>query len=381
MAEKRDYYEVLGVNKSASGDEIKRAYRKLAKKYHPDLNPDDKEGAEKKFKEATEAYEVLSDAQKKQQYDQFGHAAFDQAAGGGYGAGGFGGFDGFDMGDIFSSFFGGGFGGGQRSNPNAPKRGRDLSYNVDLTFEEACFGVEKDISINHLEKCTSCGGNGAASGTSPETCPVCHGSGQVRAVQRTAFGSFQSVRPCDSCGGKGTIIKTPCADCHGEGSVRKPKKVRVKIPAGIDDGQQVYVRGEGDAGFKGGASGDLILNIRVRRHKLFVRQGYDVLCDYPISFVQATLGAEVQVPTVDGKVSYTIPEGTQPGTVFRLRGKGIPKINSTQRGDQYVTVKVEIPKGLSEKQKAMLREFDDNVEPSKYKQSKTFFEKMKEIFK
>ena len=380
MAEKRDYYEVLGVDKSSSPEEIKKAYRKLAKKYHPDLNPEDQEGAEKKFKEATEAYEVLSDATKKQQYDQFGHAAFDQTAGGGYGGGGFGGFDGFDMGDIFSSFFGGGFG-GQRSNPNAPKRGRDLSYVVDLTFEEACFGVEKDISINHLENCSNCNGSGSAPGTSPETCPVCHGSGQVRTVQRTAFGNFQSVRPCDSCGGKGTIIKTPCNECHGEGTVRKSKKVRVKIPAGIDDGQQVYVRGEGDAGTKGGPSGDLILNIRVRKHKLFVRQGYDILCDYPISFVQATLGAEVQVPTVDGKVSYQIPEGTQPGTVFRLRGKGVPKINTNQRGDQYVTIKVEIPKGLNEKQKDLLRTFDDSVDASKYKQSKSFFDKMKEIFK
>lgn len=381
MADKRDYYEVLGVDKNATPDEIKKAYRKLAKKYHPDLNPDDKEGAEQKFKEATEAYEVLSDAEKKQKYDQFGHAAFDPTAGGGYGGGGFGGFDGFDMGDIFNSFFGGGFGGGQRSNANAPQRGRDITYNLDLTFEEACFGAEKDVTVNHLERCPSCQGSGAAAGTSPETCPACHGTGQVRSVQRTAFGSFQSVRPCDSCGGRGAIIKTPCTACHGEGSVRKPKKVRVKIPAGIDDGQQVYVRGEGDAGSKGGPSGDLILNIRVRRHKLFVRQGYDILCDYPISFVQAALGAEVQVPTVDGKVSYHIPEGTQPNTVFRLRGKGIPKINSTQRGDQYVTIKVEIPKGLNEKQKDLLRHFDENVDASKYKQSKTFFEKMREIFK
>ncbi len=379
MADKRDYYEVLGVGKNATSDEIKKAYRKLAKQYHPDLNPDDKEGAEAKFKEATEAYEVLSDADKKQRYDQFGHAAFDQTAGGGGYSGGFGGFDGFDMGDIFSSFFGGGFG-GQRSNPNAPQRGRDISYAVDLTFEEACFGVEKDITVNHLEKCSECNGSGAEKGTAPETCPTCHGTGQVRAVQRTAFGSFQSVRPCDSCGGKGTIIKSPCSSCHGEGNIRKPKKVRVKIPAGIDDGQQVYVRGEGDAGKKGGPSGDLILNIRVKRHKLFVRQGYDILCDYPISFVQATLGAEVQVPTVDGKVSYNIPEGTQPGTVFRLKGKGVPKINSNQRGDQYVTVKVEIPKGLNDKQKDLLREFDNNVDSSKYKQSKTFFDKMKELF-
>ena len=378
MADKRDYYEVLGVDKSASPDEIKKAYRKLAKKYHPDLNPNDKEGAEAKFKEATEAYEVLSDAQKKQQYDQFGHAAFDQTAGGGYGAGGFGDFD---MGDIFSSFFGGGFGGGQRRNPNAPRRGRDLGYTVDLTFEEACFGTEREISINHLEKCSECGGNGAAKGTSPTTCPTCHGTGQVSTVQRTPLGSFQSVRPCDSCGGKGTINKNPCSHCGGEGNVRKSKKVRVKIPAGIDNGQQVYVRGEGDAGTNGGAAGDLILNVRVRSHKLFIRQGYDILCDYPISFVQATLGAEVQVPTIDGKVSYSIPEGTQSGTVFRLKGKGVQKLNSNQRGDQYVTIKVEIPKGLSESQKDILRQFDENIDPSKYKQRKSFFDKMKDIFK
>ena len=375
MADKRDYYEVLGVDKSASPDEIKKAYRKLAKKYHPDLNPNDKEGAEAKFKEATEAYEVLSDSQKKQQYDQFGHAAFDQTAGGGYGGYG-GGFGDFDMGDIFSSFFGGGFG-GQRQNPNAPRRGRD----IDLTFEEACFGAEREISINHLEKCSECGGTGAEKGTTPTTCPTCNGTGQVRTVQRTPLGNFQSSRPCDTCGGKGTINKNPCSHCGGNGNMRKNKKVRVKIPAGIDNGQQVYVRGEGDAGTNGGAAGDLILNVRVRNHKLFVRQGYDILCDYPISFVQATLGAEIQVPTIDGKVSYSIPEGTQSGTVFRLKGKGVQRLNSTQRGDQYVTIKVEIPKGLSESQKDLLRQFDDKVDPSKYKQRKSFFDKMKDIFK
>lgn len=378
MADKRDYYEVLGVEKGASGDEIKKAYRKLAKKYHPDLNPNDKEGAEAKFKEATEAYEVLSDDNKRRQYDQFGHAAFDQTAGG-YGGGGAG-FDGFDMGDIFSSFFGGGFG-GQRQNPNAPQRGRDIAYNIDLTFEDACFGTEREISINHLEKCEECNGSGAAKGSSPTTCPTCHGTGQVKTVQRTPLGNFQSVRTCSSCGGKGTIIKEPCRKCGGKGTVRNGKKVRVKIPAGIDNGQQVYIRNEGDAGANGGPNGDLILNVRVKPHKIFIRQGYDVLCDYPISFVQATLGAEVQVPTIDGKVSYTIPEGTQTGTVFRLKGKGIQKVNSTQRGDQYVTIKIEIPKDLSESQKDILRHFDEKVDSSKYKQRKSFFEKMKEMFK
>ena len=379
MADKRDYYEVLGVEKGASADEVKKAYRKLAKKYHPDLNPDDKEGAEAKFKEATEAYEVLSDDTKRQQYDQFGHAAFDQTAGGGYG-GGFGGFDGFDMGDIFSSFFGGGFG-GQRRNPNAPQKGRDIVYNIDLSFEEACFGVEQEIAINHLEKCDECSGSGAKKGTSPTTCPTCHGTGQVTTVQRTPLGNFQSSRPCSSCGGKGTIIKEPCQKCAGKGTVRTSKKVRVKIPAGIDNGQQVYVRGEGDAGANGGPNGDLILSVRVKPHKLFVRQGYDILCDYPISFVQATLGAEIEVPTIDGKVSYNIPEGTQSGTVFRLKGKGVQRVNGTQRGDQYVTITVEIPKGLSENQKDILRQFDDTVDSSKYKKRKSFFEKMKDSFK
>lgn len=376
MADKRDYYEVLGVDKNASADEIKKAYRKLAKKYHPDLNPNNKEEAEANFKEASEAYEVLSDAQKKQQYDQFGHAAFDQTAGG-YG----GGFDGFDVSDIFSSFFGGGFGGGNsRANANAPRRGRDLSYSIDLTFEEACFGVEKDITITHMEHCADCKGTGAAPGTSPVTCTACHGTGQVKTVQRTPLGNFQSVRTCDVCGGKGTVIKETCTSCGGKGNVRKSKKLKVKIPAGINNGQQIPIRGNGDAGTNGGPAGDLLLNIRVKNHKLFVRQGYDILCDYPISFVQATLGAEVKIPTIDGEVSYTIPEGTQNGTVFRLKNKGVQKLNSTQRGDQYVTVKIEIPKGLSEKQKEILRHFDESVDPSQYKQRKSFFEKVKELF-
>lgn len=379
MADKRDYYEVLGVDKNASADEIKKAYRKLAKKYHPDLNPNNKEEAEANFKEASEAYEVLSDTQKKQQYDQFGHAAFDQTAGGygGYG----GGFDGFDVSDIFSSFFGGGFGGGSsRANANAPRRGRDLSYSIDLTFEEACFGVEKDITITHMEHCSDCKGTGAAPGTSPVTCTACHGTGQVKTVQRTPLGNFQSVRTCDVCGGKGTVIKETCTSCGGKGNVRKSKKLKVKIPAGINNGQQIPIRGNGDAGTNGGPAGDLLLNIRVKNHKLFVRQGYDILCDYPISFVQATLGADVKIPTIDGEVSYTIPEGTQNGTVFRLKNKGVQKLNSTQRGDQYVTVKIEIPKGLSEKQKEILRHFDESVDPSQYKQRKSFFEKVKELF-
>lgn len=374
---------MLGVQKGASADEIKKAYRSLAKKYHPDLNPGDKaKAAEEKFKEATEAYEVLSDPDKRQRYDQFGHAGVDpnMGGGGGYGSyeGGFGGFE-----DIFDTFFGGGFGGGgSRRNANAPQRGRDIRYNVDLSFEEACFGAEKEINVTHMEACPDCKGSGAAPGTQPVTCSVCGGSGQVRSVQRTPFGSFQSVRPCDTCGGSGKVIKEPCRTCHGDGKVRKSKKLTVKIPAGIDNGQDVYLRGEGDVGSKGGANGDLILNIRVRKHRLFTRQGIDIFCDCPVTFVEATLGAELQVPTIDGKVAYSIPEGTQPDTVFRLKGKGVPRLNGNgQRGDQYVKIKVEIPKNLTEKQKSVLLQFDESVDMSKYREKKNFFEKMKDLFK
>ncbi len=382
LAEKRDYYEVLGVDRSASADEIKKAYRRLAKKYHPDLNPGDKaKVAEEKFKEASEAYEVLSDADKKSRYDQFGHAGVDPQAGGGYGGGFGGGFGGFD--DIFSSFFGGGFGGGAtRRNPNAPQRGRDLKYAVDLTFEQACFGCEIEINVNRSEKCDSCGGSGAEKGTSPTTCSVCHGTGQVTTVQRTAFGSFQSSRPCTSCGGTGKIITNPCKECRGEGSVRKTRKVKVKIPAGIDNDQMISLSGQGDSGKNGGPAGDLLVVTRVKRHKLFTRQGYDVMFDFPITFVEAALGAEVKVPTVDGEVSYNIPEGTQTGTVFRIKGKGIPRLHGNgARGDQYVKILVEIPKNLTEKQKDILRQFGDTVEPAKYKERKSFMDKVKEFLK
>ncbi len=385
MAEKRDYYEVLGVDKSASADEIKKAYRKLAKKYHPDLNPGDKaKAAEEKFKEASEAYEILSDSDKKSRYDRFGHAGVDPQAGGGYGGGygdfggGFGGFE-----DIFSSFFGGGFGGGQsRRNPNAPQRGRDLKYAVDLTFEQACFGCEIELNVNRTERCDSCMGSGAEKGTSASTCSVCHGTGQVTSVQRTAFGNFQSTRPCSSCGGTGKVIQNPCKSCRGEGTVRKSRKVKVKIPAGIDNDQIISVSGQADAGKNGGPAGDLLVVTRVKKHKLFTRQGYDIMCDFPITFVEATLGAEIKVPTVDGEVTYTIPEGTQTGTVFRLKGKGVPKLHGGgARGDQYVKIKVEIPKNLTEKQKDILRQFDDNVEPNKYKERKSFVDKVKEFLK
>lgn len=380
MADKRDYYEVLGVDKNASADEIKKAYRKLAKKYHPDLNPDDKEGAEAKFKEASEAYEVLSDADKKARYDQFGHAGVDPNAAAGYGGGGFGGFGGFedfDLGDIFGSFFGGS---ASRRNQNGPQRGRDVRMNIDLTFEEACFGTKKDVTVSHMEECHTCHGSGAAPGSKPTRCSNCGGTGQVRSVQRTPFGNMQSVRTCEVCRGKGTIINDPCKSCRGEGSLRNSKKISVNIPGGIDTGQTLNVRGEGDIGKNGGPAGDLLITVRVKPHKLFVRQGSDIMCDYPITFVQATLGGEVKVPTVDGSVTYNIPEGTQPGTVFRLKGKGAVKLNGTTRGDQYVKIQVEIPKGITEKQKDLLRQFDDSVDPSKYKRRKSFGEKIKDFF-
>ena len=381
MAEKRDYYEVLGVPKTATADELKKAHRKLAKKYHPDLNQGEKaKEAEEKFKEVSEAYEVLSDPEKRQRYDQFGHAAFDpQAGGGGYGGAGFGDFGGF--GDIFDTFFGGGFGGGARSNPNAPRKGRDLQYSVELNFEQACFGCEIELNVSRTEKCDTCHGSGAAAGTSPQRCTACGGTGQVRTVQRTAFGNFQSTRPCDACHGTGQVIKDPCKACRGTGQSRKARKIKVTIPAGIDDGQIISMSGQGDAGKNGGPNGDLLVVTRVKNHKLFTRRGSDIMCEYFITFVEAALGAEVEVPTIDGKVKYNIPEGTQSETVFRLKGKGVPKLHGGgARGDQYVTVKVEIPKNLSEKQKELLRQFGDTVETAKYNQKKKFFDKLKDLF-
>ena len=385
MAEKRDYYEVLGVDKSASADEIKKAYRKLAKKYHPDLNPGDKaKVAEEKFKEASEAYEVLSNPEKKQRYDQFGHAGVDpQAAGGGYGGNPFGGgYGGGGFEDIFDTFFGGGFGGQSRRNPNAPQKGRDLRYNIDMTFEQACFGCEIELNVSRMEKCDTCGGSGAAEGSAPVTCGVCHGTGQIKTVQRTMLGNMQSVRTCDTCGGTGKVIKNPCKSCRGTGAVRKARKIKVKIPAGIDNDQIISVSGQADVGKNGGPNGDLLVVTHIKKHKLFTRQGYDIICDLPITFVEAALGAEVQVPTIDGKVTYNVPEGTQTGTVFRLRGKGVPKLHGNgARGDQYVKINIEIPKNLSEKQKDILRQFGETVEPAKYHDRKSFFDKMKDLFK
>jgi len=373
MAAKRDYYEILGVDKNASDLEIKKAYRKLAKQYHPDINPGDKT-AEAKFKEVNEAYEILSDSQKKARYDQFGHAGFD--ANGGFG--GFGDFDFGGIGDIFETFFGGtGFGRSSRSR-NAPQKGADLKYAMDISFEEAAFGVEKEISINRMESCTTCNGSGARPGTSPTTCIHCNGTGQIQYKQSTPFGQFVNVKTCDVCRGEGKIITEPCTACNGKGRIRKNVKIKINVPSGIDDGQTISLRGEGDPGVKGGPSGDLFINIRVKPHPLFQRQGNDVICEIPVTFAHAALGAELEVPTLDGKVKYSIPEGTQTGTVFRLKSKGIPFLRGNGRGDQYVKINVEVPKKLNEKQKAVLREFADLIGDDVHEQRKGFFDKMKD---
>lgn len=358
MAEKRDYYEVLGLQKGASADEIKKAYRKLAKENHPDLHPGDKT-CEENFKEINEAYEILSDEDKRAKYDQYGHAAFDPNAG--FGGGGFG-FDGFgDLGDIFSSFFGGGFGGQTRSNPNAPRRGDSVRTSISISFEEAAFGCKKDINVTRVEQCPDCSGNGCAPGTTPEVCSDCGGTGSVRTTQRTPFGMAQSMGPCSKCHGTGKIIHQPCKNCRGIGSIRKQHKINVTIPAGIDDGNSISLRGQGNAGINGGDRGDLLVTVIVRPHARFERDGNSVLLEKEISYAQAVLGAEIEVPTLDGKVKISIPEGTQPGAVFRLKGAGIPYLRGSGRGDQFVSVSVAVPKNLSSKQKDALRQFAETM--------------------
>ena len=375
---KRDYYEVLGVQKGASEEEIKKAYKKMARKYHPDLNPGDKD-AEEKFKEVNEAYEVLSDSEKKARYDQFGFAGVDPnfgAGGGGYGGGA--GFDFGDLGDIFGSFFGGGFGGGQtRRNPNAPQRGESIRMNLTISFEEAAFGCEKELELDRYESCETCHGSGAAPGTSPETCPDCGGSGVVQTRRQTPMGVFATTSPCGRCGGKGRIIKTPCTACRGSGLERKRRTIQAKIPAGIDNGQTISIRGQGHAGKNGGPSGDLLITITVRPHELFRREGTSVLCEAPITFAQACLGAELEIPTIDGKVKYELPEGTQSGTTFRLKGKGIPELNGRGRGDQYVTVYIETPRNLNREQKDALKKFAESVGDNNYEERRKFFRKFK----
>ena len=368
MAAKRDYYEVLGVNKNATEDEIKKAYRKLAKKYHPDANPDNKEEAEAKFKEVNEAYENLSDPQKRKMYDQFGHNGPQGfgGQGGPFGQGGYysyssSGFDNFadfgDLGDIFSSIFGGGFGGGRTSSSkrNGPSKGADLNVRMEITFEQAYSGVEKEIVITRDEECNVCHGTGAKPGTSPIKCPTCHGTGQVTQVQNTILGQMQTTRTCSACHGTGEIINEPCENCRGKGTVRKQPKIKVKIPAGIDDNQTVVLRGEGEPGKKGGAKGDLYITVKVKRHSIFTRKGNNVLCEIPITITQATLGAELEIPMVDGsKEKYKIPEGTQTGSKFNIRNKGFKSINSNSTGDFIFTVIVQTPKKLSKEQRELL---------------------------
>ena len=366
MAEKRDYYEVLGIGKNATDAEIKSAYRKLAKKYHPDLNPGDKD-AEEKFKEVNEANDVLSDPNKRKRYDQFGFAGVDPNYGAGQPGGGYGG--GF-----------GGFGGSTRSNPNAPRKGHDIQANVILTFEEAAHGCAKKVTLNRQQTCPDCGGNGCAPGSSPETCTECGGRGYVVTQQRTPFGVMQSQQPCPHCGGRGTIIKNPCKTCRGTGKTSARKTLEVKIPAGIDDDQNIALRGQGDAGTNGGPAGDVIVHVTVKPDAVFERDSYDVYVRVPITYSQAVLGAEIEVPTVDGKVAQKIPEGTQSGTKFRLRGQGIQYLNGRGRGDQYVIVDVEIPKKLNRTQREALKAFEDSLKDENYEKRKSFFKNLKDRF-
>lgn len=373
MADKRDYYEVLGVPKTADDEAIKKAYRKMAKKHHPDLHPGDKE-AEDRFKELNEAYEVLSDEQKRAQYDQFGFEQPGAGFGGGYSD--FGGFGGFE--DIFSSFFGGGFGGGaQRSGP---MRGEDLHYEISISFKEAAKGCSKELNVTRHETCGVCQGSGCKEGCQPQTCPTCKGTGQVRMTQNTVMGHIQHVQTCRNCGGTGKIIQDPCGKCGGKGQVRTTKRRTVRIPAGIDDGQVIRISGQGELGQRGGPPGDLQVLVRVKPHKYFVRKGTDLYCQVPVSITQAALGTELDVPTLDKPVKYSVPEGTQPGTMFRIKGKGIPSIRTGVKGDLYVEINVEVPKRLDEKQKELLRQFDATITGREYEQKKSFFERMKSVF-
>lgn len=378
MAEnKRDYYEVLGVQKNASTDEIKRAYRKLAGKYHPDRNPGDK-SAEEKFKEIGEAYEVLSDSEKRSRYDQFGFQGVDPNFGGGQGFDGFGGFGGFgDFGDIFSDFFGG----GRRSaTRNGPTRGENVAVRVEVTFEEAAFGVEKEVSVPRIENCSACGGTGSADGA-VETCSYCRGAGQVRTTQNIMGMAIQSTTTCPQCGGRGKIIKNPCTTCKGKAKVRRTQKVKVSIPAGIDHGQSARVRGEGCVGSNGGPSGDLLVEVAIKRHPIFKREGTEVYCEIPITFTQAALGAEIEIPTLDGKVKYEIPEGTQTGKEFVLAGKGVPRVNDPRRrGNHHFFVVVETPTKLTKEQKELLRKLDGTMDNKSTPKMKKFFDTLKDIF-
>ena len=379
MAEnKRDYYEVLGVEKGASAEEIKKAYRKSAMKYHPDRNPGDKT-AEEKFKELGEAYEVLSDDEKRSRYDQYGHAGVDPNFGaGGFNGGGFGGFGGFDFGDIFGEFFGGGSRRG--STQNVPMRGENVGVRLEVTFEEAAFGTEKQVSAQRIENCGNCGGTGSADG-SVETCSYCRGAGQVRTTRNVMGMTMQTTSECPQCGGRGKVIKNPCNTCRGKGKVRRTQKINVKIPAGVDHGQSVRVRGEGCVGSNGGPNGDLLVEISIRRHSVFQRYGQDVLCEVPITFTQAALGGEIEVPTLDGKTKFDLPEGTQTGREFVLNGIGIPYVNNPRRrGNHRFTVVVETPTKLSKEQKELLQKLEDSIDGKSSPKRKKFFDTLKEIF-
>ena len=360
---KRDYYEVLGVSKNATDDELKKAYRKLAKQYHPDANPDNKAEAEAKFKEVNEAYETLSNPQKRQMYDQFGPDGPQGFGGGSYGNGTYTystGFDGFgdfgDLGDIFSSFFGGGFGNSSRSNrQNGPRKGSDLQYDLEISFEESFLGTERYVTINRKETCKTCNGSGSKPGTHPETCSVCHGTGQIKQVQTTILGQMQTMRTCTNCHGTGKVIKEPCETCRGKGTVRNQVRLSVKIPAGVDDNQTIVLRGEGEPGENGGQKGDLYILVHVKTHRLYSRKGNNVLCDIPITFTQATLGAELKIPMVDGtEETYIIPDATQTGSKFVIRGKGFKSLNNNSQGDFIFTVQVQVPKKLTTEQRELL---------------------------
>ena len=386
MADKKDYYEVLGVNKNSTDDEIKKAYRKLARKYHPDLNRDDPKTAEAKMKEINEAYDVLKDKEKRAQYDQFGHAAF---SGAGYGQGG--GFDGNinmediftnmggGFGDIFEQFFGGG-GRTRARQKRGPERGADLRYDLRITFEEAAFGKEMTIKVPRMETCEECEGTGAKKGTTPDDCPDCHGTGMRQTTTRTPFGVISNARPCERCHGTGQIIKNPCDHCHGAGKIRVERDIKLNIPKGVDEGQRLRVSGGGQAGERGGKPGDLYVYINIKPHKIFTRNDTEVHCEVPISFVQAALGAKIEAPTIDGKVDLTIPEGTQSGAVLRIRGKGIPFLRGEGRGDEFVKIKVLTPKNLSSRQKKLLREFAGDDDSKNNPEKKSFFDKLKDLF-
>ncbi len=375
MADKRDYYEVLGVSKGATEADIKKAFRTQAKKYHPDMNPGNKE-AEAKFKEVNEAYEVLSNPEKKSRYDQFGHAGVDPNYGAGQGGAGFGGFGAEGFGDIFDSFFGG-F--SSSASSNAPRQGSDIEITANITFEEAAFGTTKEISFKRVEACPDCGGTGAKKGTSPEVCQHCRGTGQIKRMQRTILGNMMTSSPCPHCAGKGKIVKTPCPTCSGQGKVQKNKKIKLDIPEGVDNGQYLQKRGFGNIGANGGPYGDLIIGIRIAPHPIFKRRDANVYCDVPITFVEACLGSEIEVPTIHGNVKYKIPDGTQTGTTFTLKGKGIKKIFG--KGDHLFTVVIDVPKNLSSKQKSLLKEFQNSDSGNNHINKNNFFEKVKNIFK